>query len=456
MSAPGRARPALARRAAGFALLLASLGWTALIHHGLGPRPELGAEWYSPTGFVTRALLGTPLESLVTERWKGLLAFGTPALLLLAACWATTRSALVRAAATTSAIAAAAFLLYAFGSEIARVAWTLFHWRMSASLLAISAVAGVALTSPWLAASWLRLSWPLRLATFLPIALGVVAIERGVTGTNERLPFALSPWPVVQVFGLEVVGTIVASLLAGTALGLGGLALLRRGRGALGLEVPLGILALALGLALPAAWLALGGQGFLPFRSGGRGFLVATVLCALALATAARARRGSRGLARPGPVAGGSDRLLGRARILGTAAVLLGLPLLVGQAWARVDYTRNREVQAQRVIDALARYYEREQIYPETLEALVASKDLEAVPKPRLGFGLFGNGTSFTYQAFGTSYLLEFPAPRWVQCAYNPPYEDEELDEDAPAPGEAEDEAMAGAWSCPSAPPELW
>jgi len=307
-------------------------------------------------------------------------------------------------------------------------------------MLALAGVIGAALVAPWLAASWLRLPWALRLATFLPVALGVIAIERGVTGTNPRLPFAISPWPVVQVFGLEVIGTILAALLAGAALGLAGLAWLR------GRRMLLALLAIAVGLALPAGWLALGGQGVLPFRPGPRGLVIATALCAIALAAAAAPRL------EPG-------RLRRRARVLGTAAVLLGLPLLVGQLWARIDYARNRDVAAQRVIDGLASYYEREQIYPETLDALVESHDLEAIPKPRVGFAFLGDGTSFTYQAFGTSYLLEFPAPRWVQCAYNPPYDDEDEAEEGEAADEAAEEPeedMAGAWSCPSAPPELW
>jgi len=433
----GPSSPSLARRLAGPLLLLASLAWTTLIHHGLGPRPDLGAAWYSPNGFLTRELLASPFDSLVAERWKGFLVFWTPALLLAVACWIATRSALIRAAALASALASAIFLLYASGSEISRVAWTLFHWRASGTMLAIAGVIGATLASPWLAASWLRLGWPLRIATLVPVALGVIAIERGVTGTNPRLPFAISPWPAVQVFGLEVVGTIVASLLAGAALGLAGVAALRRRRALLG------VAAIALGLALPAAWLALGGQGFLPFHAGPRGFAVATVLCVLALAGAALPRL------EPG-------RLARRARVLGTAALLLGLPLLIGQAWARVDYARNRDVQAQRVIDALASYYQREQIYPETLEALVESHDLDAVPKPHIGFGFLGNGTSFTYQAFGTSYLLEFPAPRWVQCAYNPPYDDEEWEDESSAADPLEPEEMGGAWSCPSSPPELW
>jgi hypothetical protein len=434
------APPSMLRRLAGPLLLVLLLAWTAIVHHGLGPRPDLGAQWYSPTGFLTRALLASPFEWLVSERWKGFLAFWTPAVLLTLGCWLTSRSALIRATAVGATLACALFILYALGSEMSRVAWTLFHWRASGTMLAIAGVVAATLVAPWLAASWLRLPWALRIATFLPVALAVVGIERGVTGTNPRLPFAISPWPAVQVFALEVIGTIVASLLAGAALGLVGLAMLRRGRTLAGAAF------VAIGLALPAAWLALGSQGFLPFRAGARGFAIATVLGALALSVAALPRL------EPG-------RLGRRARVLGTAALLLGLPLLVGQAWARLDYARNRDVHAQRVIDALASHYERERIYPETLQALVTSKDLDELPKPSVGFGFLGDGASFTYQGFGTSYLLEFPAPRWVQCAYNPPYDDEEFDdEDEPATDAAADgdEDMGGSWSCPSSPPELW
>jgi hypothetical protein len=424
----------LLRRLAGPLLLFLLVAWTAAIHHGLGPPPHLGAAWYSPTGFLTEALLASPFESLLSQRWQGFLAFWTPAALLAIACWLASRSAWIRMAAVGCALAAALFLLYALGSEISRVAWTLFHWRASGTMLAIAGVIAATLVAPWLAASWLLLPWALRIATFLPVAFGVVAIERGVTGTNPRLPFAISPWPAVQVFGLEVIGTIVASLLAGAALGLTGFAVLRRG------HRPAGAALVALGLALPAAWLALGSQGFLPFHAGPRGLVVATALAALSLAGAA--------LPRLEP-----ERLSRRARILGAAALLLGLPLLVGQGWARLDYARNRDVHAQRVIDALASFYARERIYPETLRSLVESGDLDTVPKPSLGFAFLGDGTRFTYQAFGTSYLLEFPAPRWVQCAYNPPYDDE--DEGEPGDGD-DDEDLGGSWSCPSSPPELW
>jgi hypothetical protein len=423
------------------ALLGALLVWTGLLHHGLGPRPDLGIEWYSPRGFFTRSLLASSWESLVATRWKGFLAFWTPALLLAIACWVTTRSALVRTLAVCAAIAAAIFVYYALGGGASRVAWTFFGWRASGTMLALAFVIGGILLSPWLAASWLRLGWPLRVLSFAPVALAVVAMQRGITGTNPRLPFAISPWPVVPVFGLEVVGTIFASLLAGAALGLAGLALRARGRGRTG------VLVIGAGLALPAGWLALGSQGFLPFQVAARGFLVATLACAVVVALAGLASRDT-------------TRLRRRARVLGTAALLLGLPLLIGQAWARFDYSENRDVYAQRIIDALAGYYEREQMYPETLTELVEGGELSTIPEPQVGFGWLDGDDRFTYQAFGTSYLLEFPAPRWVQCTYNPPYDDYEDEEDDDAglgaDGADADEDLGGAWSCPTKPPELW
>ena len=74
----------------------------------------------------------------------------------------------------------------------------------------------------------------------------------------------------------------------------------------------------------------------------------------------------------------------------------------------------------------------------------------------------------FRYRSFGTSFILEFPAPRWVECAYTPPYEDDdedffddEAEDDEPdefdnLPGMSGDDSLDEAWSCPSKPPELW
>jgi hypothetical protein len=144
---------------------------------------------------------------------------------------------------------------------------------------------------------------------------------------------------------------------------------------------------------------------------------------------------------------------------MGVAAALVGLPLLIGTAWARWDYAKTRDRHAQRIIDALAAHYERESVYPDDLQTLVAEGLLDRIPEPEIGFSRPGDPpAAFVYQAFGTSYLLEFAAPRWVQCAYNPPYDDEDDESLAPASDASEDDAdlAGGSWSCPSKPPELW
>jgi hypothetical protein len=120
----------------------------------------------------------------------------------------------------------------------------------------------------------------------------------------------------------------------------------------------------------------------------------------------------------------------------------------------RVDYATTRDAQAGRLIDALQSHYDQESLYPEKLEELVAAGYLEKVPRPRIGFAWLSQ-QDFLYQSFGTSYILEFSAPRWIQCAYNPPYQDE-YEEEYEEEDEEDLEDLGGSWSCPSKPPELW
>lgn len=451
-------RSVSARFAVPGALVAATLGWALLVHHGFGPRPEVPTSelrWWSPRGFWTQALIGSSWEWLLEERAKGIAVFGAPSLLLLVGIWATTRSAWARVAGLVATLATLLFLYYALGTGVTQVAWTFFHWRASATMLAFAAVCGAALGAPWLAASWLRLGWPARIAWILPVIAGVLLVERNVTGTNDALPFAISPWPAVQVFGLEAIGTTLAALYAGAGLALVGVRAWRKSKRRFS-----GMLALAAGVALPAlAWKAFAWLELLPFRVTQGRMLGVAIACAVVVAIAAAG------------VGFDPKRTRRRALHLAVAALLLGVPLFVGTAWARWDYSRTRDVNARRIIDALAAYYERESMYPDSLSELVDAGLLEAIPKPEIGFVRPGEERApFIYQGFGTSYLLEFSAPRWVQCAYNPPYgeEDEEAEEDGGAPeagagdanaaplGDEEADLAGGSWSCPSKPPELW
>ena len=86
----------------------------------------------------------------------------------------------------------------------------------------------------------------------------------------------------------------------------------------------------------------------------------------------------------------------------------------------------------------------------------MAAGDLAATPTTRIGFAVLSD-RAFTYQNFGTNYILEFSAPRWIQCAYNPPWSDGLTDEEmAELEEDGEEADPGGAWSCPSKPPELW
>ena len=434
---------------AGIAFTLAALALAALVYSGLGPRPKDRA-WWEPSGRLERALADTSLAPLVQETPLALGVFGAAAAGLAVAVFATTRSALARWLAVSAALATLSFVFYALE---ARFVWSFFRWRWSASLLLVALAAGAAAAAPLLAASWLRLGWRARVATYLPLFLAVLALERNVTGTDQSLRFAISPWPFVQIFGLEVVAACLGALALGVGLGLAAAA---RGEGGGAASWALGAFFAA---GLPAAALALAEyRDLLPFRAGLRvaGLLAALGVFVFALAAAlGAARRG--------------ERLAGRALAFGVGGALVLAPIALGQVLARLDYVETRERRAQAIIDALARHRAKVDAYPDELAELVASGELQSVPTPRIGFPGLADQHEFVYQNFGESYLLEFSAPRWIQCAYNPPYaEDEEdvegaRDEPAQPPaddrGESDDEGDGldeGAWSCPSKPPELW
>jgi hypothetical protein len=413
--------------ALGGAALAALCGLALFVHHGIGPvRNPLRFHWYEPRGFLFRwAATGWLTEDVTSAA----LALGLPALGLAAAAWLLLRSALVRLGALWAVLFLGLCLYY--GIEAAGV-WRFFHWRGSAVMALLALVVAAAAAAPVLASSWERLAWPARVLLYLPLALAALALMRNATGTDQSLRFALSPWPVVPVFGLEI-----AAPVAGLALGAVALARAALGGRAGPLGLALASLA-ALGLAaLGVLWWARAGASAdwrLPAAAAG--------LAALALAAAS---------AKPAAGAPGRHAALG--------ALLVALPILVGMALVERDYTFTRDQRARLITDALQRFYEREQRYPDRLEELVAAGLLPEVPVPRVGFRWI-DPQPFVYQNFGISYLLEFSAPRWVQCAYNPPYLGEDVDEDDAEEEDAAeadgDESLPGSWSCPSKPPELW
>jgi hypothetical protein len=240
------------------------------------------------------------------------------------------------------------------------------------------------------------------------------------------------------VFGIELGALFVVAVLSGVAIAIFGFAAADAHRGSG--DATRRIAAVGLGLTVPVGLLALGTWlGLFPIRFGAKTLTAAAVLCGVGIAGV-----GTLGLAVD------PEELWRRARAVAVGAALVAVPIVAGQALARLDYYVAREVHARAIFDALERYAERESVYPDTLEALVAAGDIEAVPTASMGFL---NDTSFRYEDFGSSFIIEFAAPRWVQCAYTPPYADDDEAENA---GAEADEPLGGEWNCPSEPPELW
>jgi hypothetical protein len=402
--------------AAGAGLLALLLAWAVFVHHGIGPvRDPLRFAWYQPRGFFFD---WTSTDGLTDSVWNGLVGFGSVALLLAIGVWLLLRSSLGRTAAIWAVLFVALCVYYGIQAE---GIWRFFHWRGSAVMALLALAVAAAATSPWLAASAERLPRPVRLAVYVPIVLGVLALMRNATGTDQSLQFALSPWPVVPVFGLELLVPAVAFVIAVVALG----------RGLVGDRVEGGaLLGLSGAMALVAA-AVLAGWATLDASADWKLPAAALSVAGLGLVTAPTRDR-------PGHLAA-------------VGALATAIPVLLGMAIVERDYTYTRDHRAHGITEALQAYYEREESYPDTLSELVELGLLEAVPVPRVGFR-FIEEQKFVYQNFGISYLLEFSTPRWVQCAYNPPYQDEDLEEE-----DYEDEAdLPGSWSCPSKPPELW
>jgi hypothetical protein len=428
---------------AGWLILAGLFAYTGFIHQGLGAAAGgVPTEWFHPTGFLLDwDIVGSAMDAPV--RGVAMLCF--PAALLAAGVFLGTRSAVARALAISCVVSVAIFSFY--GLAALRI-WEFFHWRASV-VMAVSGLAiGFALMAPLLSETWLKHHWSVKLLTYIPFCFAIIALIRNATGTDEKLFFNFSPWPAIPVLGLEIGAYTIVGMLFGMAVGVAALADARRRP----VRAAAGALA---GIAVSVVWF------YSRFGNTEAGGLVALgVITALVIGLAAIARGGNRGA-----------RLRRRALHLALGALLVTLPLLGGRALANSDYSNNRFVRARIITDALATYFEKQEEYPEELEELIEKGYLDELPRPRVGFDIFADlgllkRTEFSYRGLGSSYVLEFVSTEWVQCAYNPPweddyeyeeeYEDEEEAEDGEEGQDEEGSETEEAWSCPDTRPELW
>ena len=425
---------------AGWALLILLLGYTLFCHQGLGlPAANASLAWYMPNGFLN----GWPVIGEYSENWiVGAVILLIPAALLATGVFLKTASAVARALARSGVVAVLLFSYYSFQAD--RV-WEFFHWRASIVFAGMAIAIGFTLASPLLAQSWLRLGGWGKALTYLPLTLGIVTLERHATGWDESLFFNFSPWPALPLFGLEIGAFSLIGILLGIALGLSGIASLQRS--ALG-----GMLLVAAGLVLPVVWFIAN-----PNFSSIPGIPILSPLffagaIGIALTSIVRAEDRSAILAR-------------RAGYIALGAALAYFPIFVGAAMQVGDYTATKFVTTRQISDALAVHLEKEDSYPDELSELVEKSYLDEIPVPRVGFPLlYALGwlpeVEFAYRGLGSSYVLEFVSTKWIQCAYNPPWdEDEYAEEDAEYAEEypdAYDDGSGEAWSCPESPPPLW
>jgi hypothetical protein len=420
-------------------------------------------EWWRPWGTAIRWL---PLVGL-TETARGafpaalgpILAFCAPPIaLFLAALALFRRSAFGRAAVFFAALVMCIFVYYGYRAE---QVWRFFEWRFAAVSASFAAITTAIAFAPSLLGSLARRSRALAagVAAAAMLAIGVLSTE--ITGTNSEMPFNVSPWPIVTLFGLLLVGATIAAAHTGA-----GAAVWVRSR----LARPLGW---ALGALLA---LAVGGlTGALVFSAPGGRVAVALIALIYAVLCMLAARRDTEAGARSG-----LQRLV--------AGALLLLAIVGSNRVASALQRQARDSTALEVLVALEEYKQKHATYPETLEELVP-EFLPEVPRPAIGV-IRDEDDRFQYSNYGDSYALEFASVLWVQCQYSPPYEfasadAEELAEEAAeeeaatderetwespdvaaprAPSE-EDLALAamlaehglnGSWSCPEEPPKLW
>jgi hypothetical protein len=422
---------------------------------GPGPTPSeaLDVSWYTPRGWAVRSAMLAGLRQFAEDesgpaRLVPVLLFAVPPVALLAIGFRITRGAAARAAGTALALTATAFVYYGY---LAPGVWRFFSWRWPAVTLCMAAIVAAALFAPSLLRAALARPLAARAAA-LVLAFGATYFMfTEITGTNPELQANLSPWPLLTLFGLLLLGRLLGAIHLGAGLGEWATGSRPGAAGAL--------LAAAIAAVVAAGGVWLLGAG------AGAGLPIVAAILALPYALALRWLGAS-----AGAPADGAMRALAGVLVV----VMIGLANWRANAYQETA----RDQTSAQVIAGLEAYRAQRGVYPDDLAELVP-EFLSEVPRPAMGL-IPNSDEVFTYSNFGDSYALEFSSVLWVQCAYSPPYTDdagaEESEEDAPAetsPDVAAGEedgadgaggayatedagSLAGSWSCDRNPPKLW
>jgi hypothetical protein len=430
-------------------LIIGLLGLGVLYYYFFGPGPTASElshaiPWWRPKGWAMHWQRVAELWALGRAGWPANLVpitlFCVPPLALGAAGFALFRRAEMRALVMTLALTLCMSVCYGYiaGGDI----WRFFSWRFFAAMLSFCAVVSVFALAPSLLARARALPRAWTAALLLGVFAGVFLLSTEITGTDQAAFANLSPWPLVTVFGLLLVGYVLAALhlAAGAAAWVSSRLPSQAGT--------LATLIVAAGLACAL--------GFRIFEAPGPATVSCLGLGAAAYALAARTRP------QQGPAVAAGTAL---NRVV--AGVLIAAFIFVSNraALSYQDTARNRS--AATLIEALEEFKGEHQHYPDDLEELVPAF-LPEIPRARMGL-IRHHGEAFVYTNFGDSYALEFASVQWVQCAYSPPYvyDDEEAydyHEGLPEVGadilngdaELEESGLEGSWSCETIPPKLY
>lgn len=464
-------------------VLLAILaGYYEILGPGPGPSEFIDdLEWWRPAGYAHAWPVFAPLERLAQGGGTGALVplglFWAPAIAMLVWGFRLSGSALLRVAVSASFVV---LLVLPYYGYMAPRVWRFFEWRSVAVAGVFALVVAAVIFAPSLLRSALARSRVLVAIALTAVFAGVFLLSTEITGTDSSMRLNISPWPVVTLFGLLLVGSVLAGLhvAAGAGTWLGARV---GGPGGLGAAAAVGGV---VGAAI--SWWTLGAPG------GAALTATAAIGAAYALVRSWQTR---------------SDPANGmRLGAITVAAGVFALAAIQISNRAAIAFqTRARNETATRVLVALEAYRETEGAYPRKLEVLVP-EPFSQVPRPRIGL-IEHEDDEFTYTNLGDSYVLEFSSVQWVQCGYSPPYDvarysdedvdvyDEDLENDAfhnpfdddfddegdsedGSGGDFDDESTAGvsggtggdpqlqalladfglegAWNCQDAPPKLW